>query len=124
MFTIHGNLMEKPKEKCPECGKKYKFLKKHMKRAHSSIVSGKIIPDKVQEISKEKSNSMMMNSPAKSSSSFLKEINLQGEYNKMEETVNPKKSEDKESKTFKCGSCGGTFKEKIKRCPHCGVEFE
>lgn len=55
--------------------------------------------------------------------SFLKEINLQGEFNKMTDTINPKKEENKEPK-YKCGACGGTFDERHKRCPHCGREFE
>jgi rubrerythrin len=101
--------MVKPKEQCPECGKKYKFLKKHMKRSHSLLVESQKIPEKVQEIS---------------SSKFLKEISLKEEYDKMEEVINPKKSKEEDSKTYKCGSCGGSFKERIKRCPHCGVEFE
>jgi DNA-directed RNA polymerase subunit RPC12/RpoP len=101
--------MEKSKEKCPECGKKLKFLKKHIKRAHSTLAESKKISGKVQEIS---------------SSNFLKEISLKEEYDKMEETINPKKTKEEETKTYKCGSCGGSFKEKIKRCPHCGVEFE
>jgi rubrerythrin len=101
--------MENSKEKCPECGKKLKFLKKHIKRAHSAVDKSRIIPEKVQEIS---------------SSNFLKEISLKEEYNKMVETINPKKPDDSKEPKFKCGSCGGSFSERIKRCPHCGVEFE
>lgn len=54
--------------------------------------------------------------------SVLKEISLLEEYNKMTETINPKKDEKKEP-AYKCGGCGGTFDEKYKRCPHCGTEF-
>lgn len=108
--------MENPREKCPQCGKKIKFLKKHIKRAHSSEGQTGKVPGNVQGILKD--------IPGTEKSKFLKEINLQGEFKNMEETVNPKKSKEEESKTYKCGSCGGTFKERIKRCPHCGVEFE
>lgn len=58
----------------------------------------------------------------KKGQSVLKEINLLEEYNRMTETVNPKKDEKKEPK-YKCGACSETFDEKYKRCPHCGVEF-
>lgn len=54
--------------------------------------------------------------------SFIKEINLKGEFDRMTETINPKKEEKKEPK-YECGSCHGTFDEKYKRCPHCGAEF-
>jgi len=54
--------------------------------------------------------------------SVLKEINLQGEFTRMTETINPKKDEKKEPK-YKCGACGETFDEKKKFCPGCGVEF-
>jgi DNA-directed RNA polymerase subunit RPC12/RpoP len=118
--------MEKVPEKCPECGKKVKFLRKHMKRAHISAekvekVPEKVenfqenVPEKVQEISKEK---VQEKGP-----SFLKEIKLLETYEKMTDTINPKKEESKEAK-FKCGACGQTFNERHKRCPHCGVEFE
>ncbi len=54
--------------------------------------------------------------------SFIKEINLKGEFDRMTETINPKKEEKKETK-YQCGACQGTFDEKYKRCPHCGAEF-
>lgn len=98
-------------EKCSQCGKKYKFLKKHIKRSHSSgDIPGKS-SGKVQEISREKN-------PV-----FLKQINLKGEFDKMADIINPKKDESKEPK-FECGSCHNKFNEKYKKCPHCGVEFE
>jgi len=107
--------MENSKEKCPQCGKKVKFLKKHIKRVHLSRENSGKIPGKVQEISMENSKEKIP--------SFLKEINLSGEFTKMAETINPKKEENKEPK-YKCGACGGTFDERHKRCPHCGREFE
>lgn len=54
--------------------------------------------------------------------SVLKEINLQEEFRNMEEVIEPKGKKEDE-KTYKCGKCSGTFKEKTKHCPHCGVEF-
>jgi DNA-directed RNA polymerase subunit RPC12/RpoP len=113
--------MENSKEKCPECGKKVKFLKKHIKRAHSSVENSGKIPEKVQEISREKSKE----NPKEKIPSFLKEINLLGEFTKMADIVNPKKEKEeiKEAK-FECGACHQKFNDKYKRCPHCGVEFE
>jgi DNA-directed RNA polymerase subunit RPC12/RpoP len=107
--------MENSKEKCPQCGKKVKFLKKHIKRVHLSMDNSGKIPGKVQEISMENSKEKIP--------SFLKEINLQGEFNKMADVINPKKEEPKEAK-YECGSCHQKFNDKYKRCPHCGVEFE
>lgn len=109
------NSMENSKEKCPECGKKVKFLKKHIKKMHSSRENSGKIPGKVMENSRENSREKIP--------SFLKEINLQGEFTKMTDTINPKKDENKDPK-FKCGACGQPFNERHKRCPHCGVEFE
>ncbi len=107
--------MGKSKEKCPHCGKNLKFLKKHIKKVHSSMeIPGKI-PGKFQENSRE-------NSRKDPKTSFLKEINLKGEFDRMTETINPKKEEKKDPK-YQCGACGGTFDEKYKRCPHCGAEF-
>jgi hypothetical protein len=106
--------MEKSKEKCPECGKKYKFLKKHMKRAHSTKdIPGKS-PGKVQEIS----------------NNFFKEINLKGEFDKMTDKINPKKKEEKKGEMkYHCneeqGGCGMEFNifGEGHTCPGCGVEF-
>jgi DNA-directed RNA polymerase subunit RPC12/RpoP len=124
--------MEKPREKCPQCGKKVKFLKKHIKRTHLSRENPGKFPEKVQEISREKSRKISREKVQEISreksrekvenSSVLKEIKLLEVYNSMTETINPKKDEKKEP-AYKCGGCGGTFEEKYKRCPHCGVEF-
>jgi DNA-directed RNA polymerase subunit RPC12/RpoP len=105
--------MEKSKEKCPTCGKKVKFLKKHIKKMHSSVENPGKSPGNFQENSKE-------NSKEKPKNSFLKEINLQEEFRNMNEVVNPKQ----EKKEYECGACHQKFGEKYKRCPHCGVEFE
>jgi DNA-directed RNA polymerase subunit RPC12/RpoP len=101
--------------KCP-CGKTHKSrntVSRHKKAlAQKAIVGG--IP---KDIPNEKKGQDTQGR------SFLKEINLSGEFNKMAETINPKKDETKEAK-YECGSCHNKFNDKYKRCPHCGVEFE
>lgn len=111
---------------CP-CGKKHKSrntVSRHKKAEAQKSTLGHV-PEDVPKDKKghEKGQDRGSNPQVLVSANFLKEINLQGEFNKMEETVNPKKDKGEE-KIYKCGSCSGTFKEKIKRCPHCGVEFE
>lgn len=53
-------------------------------------------------------------------------LDLKPEYDKMAEIIEPKKKEpektDAEPK-FECGTCHGKFNERVKYCPHCGVEF-
>jgi hypothetical protein len=96
--------------KCP-CGKMHKSrntVSRHKKALAQKAVLGNVPKDVPKD---------------KQGHSFLKEINLQGEFNKMAETINPKKEETKEAK-YECGSCHQKFNDKYKRCPHCGVEFE
>jgi rRNA maturation endonuclease Nob1 len=107
--------MEKPKENCPQCGKKVKFLKKHIKRAHPSGENPGKIPGNFQEISRE-------NPREKPKNSFLKEIDLQEEYRNMAEKVDLKKPPETEPK-YECPACGEKFNEKKRFCPGCGVEF-
>lgn len=57
-----------------------------------------------------------------STGSFLKEINLKGEFDRMTKVINPKKG--KEDEENECGACHGKFSGSSKFCPHCGVEFE
>lgn len=62
-------------------------------------------------------------SPAESKSKNLTEINLKGEYDKMTETLNPKKKNSKEKK-YQCGSCGATFDNLNEgKCPDCGEQL-
>jgi DNA-directed RNA polymerase subunit RPC12/RpoP len=118
--------MEKVPEKCPECGKKVKFLRKHIKRSHLSREKVEKVPEKVENVQEKVQEISLENSKEKGQEkgpSFLKEIKLLETYEKMTDTITPKKEENKEAK-YKCGGCGGTFNERHKRCPHCGVEFE
>jgi rubrerythrin len=99
--------------KCP-CGKMHKSrntVSRHKKALAQKVIGGNVTQEKKGQEMDIKGHS------------FLKEINLQGEFDKMTDTINPKKDEQKEAK-FKCGACGQTFNERHKRCPHCGVEFE
>jgi DNA-directed RNA polymerase subunit RPC12/RpoP len=99
--------------KCP-CGKTHKSrntVSRHKKALAQKEIVGSISKEKKGQEKDIKGHS------------FLKEINLQGEFNKMAETINPKKDETKEAK-YECGSCHQKFNDKYKRCPHCGVEFE
>jgi hypothetical protein len=103
---------------CP-CGKKHKSrntVSRHKKAEAQKSVLGTVPKDKKGQEKGQQED--------KKGQSFLKEINLQGEFTKMTDIVNPKKPEEPKEAKFKCGACGGTFNDKYKRCPHCGVEFE
>lgn len=119
---------------CP-CGKKHKSrntVSRHKKAEAQKAVLGTVPKDVLkdkkgqekgqQEDKKGQSRGSNPQVPA-SANSFLKEINLLGEFTKMADIVNPKKEEIKEAK-YECGACHNKFNEKLKRCPHCGVEFE
>lgn len=118
---------------CP-CGKKHKSrntVSRHKKAEAQKAVLGNVPKDvlkdkKGQKKGQEKDRTEDIkgqsrgSNPQVSANAFFKEINLKGEFDKMAETINPKKEEAK----FKCGACSGEFNERHKRCPHCGVEFQ
>ncbi len=116
---------------CP-CGKKHKSrntVSRHRKKLSASKTVPSDVPKDVPK-GQEKDRGQDGGQDSATSNhdasfkgqSFIKEINLKGEFDKMTETVNPKKPENTEPK-YECGSCHGTFNEKHKRCPHCGAEF-
>lgn len=110
---------------CP-CGKKHKSrntVSRHKKAQAQKAVLADVPKDVLKDKKGQEKGQQEDKKGQEKRHSFLKEINLQGEFTKMTDTINPKKEETKEAK-FKCGACGQTFNERHKRCPHCGVEFE
>lgn len=106
---------------CP-CGKKHKSrntVSRHKKALAEKDVLGTVPKD----VPKDKKGQEKGQQKDIKGHSFLKEINLKGEFDKMADIINPKKEEPKEAK-YECGSCHEKFNDKYKRCPHCGVEFE
>ena len=125
---------------CP-CGKKHKSrttVHKHKKRileaskeppksvqmdVHLNVQNGQKM-DKKNGQKMDRQIRGHISPPPSNGQSFIKEINLKGEFDSMQEVINPKKEEKSESEPkYKCGGCGGTFNERYKRCPHCGAEF-
>lgn len=110
---------------CP-CGKKHKSrntVSRHKKAEAQKAVLGGVPKDVLKDkkgqkkdVPKDKEG---QEKGQEKGQSFLKEIKLLETYEKMTETITPKKEEPK----YKCDACSGTFNERHKRCPHCGVEF-
>ncbi len=120
---------------CP-CGKKHKSrttVQKHKKRiAGASHDATKSVQTNVQmdvqngqKMNKvDSTRNIQGNSPPSTlGQSFIKEINLKGEFDRMTETLNPKKPPEQKP-DIKCGACGEMLEKKTKHCPYCGVEFE
>lgn len=108
---------------CP-CGKQHlarRTMKKHEKTLREG---GKIIDGRVH-IKQEFSQFAGEKSGEKDKEQIIRRINLEGEFEKMEEIVNPKKEAPKIGEyKYKCGACETRFNEKSKYCPGCGKEFE
>lgn len=103
------------------CGKKHKSrttVLKHKKKSVHSDVQMNVQTDSGHEPKSGQKNGQQ------TGRSFLKEINLKGEFEKMAEKINPKKEDPPKDPKYECGACGQKFNEKYSRCPHCGVEFE
>lgn len=110
--------------KCP-CGKWHKS-RTTVSRHRKAIESGEmdIKKDNVQkDVPLDKGQVSQMDTKkdtnGQSTSTFLKEINLKGEFDKMGKTINPKEEDQNE-----CGACKAKFAGEPKFCPNCGVEFE
>jgi rubrerythrin len=125
-------------ETCPYCGKsevvlKHKFFcgknpdrrgikkgQKHLKNRDDKTSAAGTMP--VTSPQGQPIPAVALVSKSKS----LSEINLKGEYNKMTETLNPKKEKkDGDDMNYKCGACGCTFNNlKDGKCPDCGAQLK
>ena len=79
------------------------------------IKTDNVQKDSGQDVQKDTKTDIKTNS-------FLKEINMKGEFDKLTKVINPKEKEKDDEN--ECGACHGKFSGTSKFCPHCGVEFE
>lgn len=111
---------------CP-CGKKHKSrntVSRHKKAEAQKAVLAYVPKDVLKDKKGQEKGQQEDKKGQEKGHSFLKEINLLGEFTKMADIVNPKKPEESKESKYECGACHQKFNDKYKRCPHCGVEFE
>lgn len=54
----------------------------------------------------------------------LNKIDLYKEYEKMKDVIDRKTTGKEDEEENECGKCGKKFKDIVKFCPFCGVEFD
>ena len=117
--------VERKRIKCSKCGKEISStnITKHQKsnkcRNYKTNPTGSIMPvTSPQDVVNPEAG-------LESKSSKLININLKGEYDKMTETLNPKKTKnDGKEKKYECGACGCQFNNlNDGKCPDCGVQL-
>lgn len=118
-------MVEKGKKVCPKCGEE-----KNSRGFATHVLHCKV--DNEDEEDNDTLNEFLNNdkgyegdvSDLKGKKRGLNKVDLYKEYEKMKNTIDKKTTAKDDEEDNECGKCGKHFKDIVKYCPFCGVEFD